>query len=203
MVFIRKHLPDKFYQEGDQRVSLRDRIFREITANLLVHREFTNAYPAKFIIEEDQVTTENWNRPHGNGKIDPEHFSSYPKNPAISRFFKEIGRVEELGSGVRNAFKYMNSYVAGARPIFIEDDVFKTIIPLKTEDGERLGKRLGESEQKIIQLIRKDAQITIVAMAEHIGISTTAIEKNINTLKEKELLVRMGPTRGGYWKITI
>lgn len=33
MAFVRKHLPDRFYQEGEQRISLRDRIFREIVGN--------------------------------------------------------------------------------------------------------------------------------------------------------------------------
>lgn len=39
MAFVAKHLPDKFYLEGDQRVSLRSKIFREVAANMIVHRE--------------------------------------------------------------------------------------------------------------------------------------------------------------------
>ena len=133
MAFIEKHLPDKFYQEGVQRIKLRNRIFREVVSNLLIHREFTNAFPAKLIIEKDRVYTENWNLPHGTGTIDPANFSPYPKNPNIAKFFKEIGRVDELGSGVRNTFKYCGIYTAGTKPEFIEGDVFKTIIPLKAE----------------------------------------------------------------------
>jgi len=41
---------------------------------------------------------------HGFGHINPEHFSPFPKNPKIARFFREIGRADELGSGVRNIF---------------------------------------------------------------------------------------------------
>jgi len=129
MQFVAKHLNDKFYLEKDQRISLRDKIFREVISNILIHREFSNPYPAKFIIEKDRVYTENSNKPHGNGIIDPENFSPYPKNPTIAKFFKEIGWVEELGSGVRNIYKY-NMIYSGTEPIFIEEDVFKTIIPL-------------------------------------------------------------------------
>src|SRR5690606_35990828 len=53
MDFVAKHLPDKFFIEGDQRVSLRTMIFREIVANLIVHREYTNAQPAIFTIFKD------------------------------------------------------------------------------------------------------------------------------------------------------
>ncbi len=72
---------------------------------------------------------ENSNKPHGNGIIDPNNFSPFPKNPTIAKFFKEIGWVEELGSGVRNIYKY-NKIYSGAEPTFIEGDVFKTVIPL-------------------------------------------------------------------------
>lgn len=129
MQFIAKHLNDKFYLEGDQRVSLRDKIFREAISNLLIHREFSNPFPAKLVVEKDRVFIENGNKPHGNGMIDPEDFSPYPKNPKIAKFFKEIGWVDELGSGVRNIYKY-NKIYSGADPEFIEGDVFKTIIPL-------------------------------------------------------------------------
>jgi ATP-dependent DNA helicase RecG len=138
MQFVSKHLNDKFYLEGTQRISIRDKIFREAITNLLIHREFSNPLPAKMIIEKDRVYIENGNKPHGNGIIDPEDFSPYPKNPKIAKFFKEIGWVDELGSGVRNMFKY-NKIYSGADPEFIEGDVFKTIIPLVEQTSEQVG----------------------------------------------------------------
>ena len=138
MQFVSKHLNDKFYLAGDQRVSLRDKIFREAISNLLIHREFSNPFPAKMVIEKDRVYIENGNKPHGNGTIDPEDFSPYPKNPKIAKLFKEIGWVDELGSGVRNIYKY-NKIYSGADPEFIEGDVFKTIIPLTTKLGAHAG----------------------------------------------------------------
>jgi len=33
MNFVEKHLSDKFYLQGTQRISLRDKIFREVIAN--------------------------------------------------------------------------------------------------------------------------------------------------------------------------
>jgi ATP-dependent DNA helicase RecG len=110
MAFVAKHLPDKFFLEKDQRISLRDHIFREVAANMLIHREFLNPYPAKLIIETHRLFAENSNKPHGHGLIDPANFSPFPKNPVIARFFKEIGRADELGSGVRNLFKYCRHY---------------------------------------------------------------------------------------------
>ena len=130
MEFIEKHLNDTFYLEGTQRISIRNKIFREVCANLLIHREFSSAYPAKLIIEADKVRTENANKPHGFGLIDADNFSPYPKNPAISKFFREIGLADELGSGIRNINKYLKVY-SGGKPEFYEDDIFKLTVPVK------------------------------------------------------------------------
>ena len=130
MAFVAKHLPDPFYLEKDQRISLRDKLFREVVANILIHREYLNGFPAKFIIGNHQVTSENATRPHGHGIIDPADFTPYPKNPVIARLFKEIGRADELGSGVRKLYKYTKAYSGGADPKLLEGDIFKIIIPL-------------------------------------------------------------------------
>jgi len=127
MAFVAKHLPDPFYLEGDTRISIRDAIFREVASNILIHREYMNAFPAKLIIERGQVRTENSNKPHGFGPINPLSFSPFPKNPVIAHFFREIGRADELGSGVRNLMKYGKAY-GGADPELIEGDVFRIVV---------------------------------------------------------------------------
>ena len=52
------------------------------------------------VIGKESIYTENGNKSHGHGIIDPNNFSPFPKNPTIAKFFKEMGLVEELGSGV-------------------------------------------------------------------------------------------------------
>ncbi|SIS62865.1 ATP-binding protein [Salimicrobium flavidum] len=138
MNLIRKHLNDSFHVENSHRLSLRDAIFREVVSNILVHREFLNPFPAKVVIEKHRVLIENSNKPHGNGTIDPRNFSPFPKNPTLAKFFKEIGRVDELGSGIRNTYKYCRIY-SGEDPVFTEGDIFETIIPIKSPGGEAGG----------------------------------------------------------------
>src|SRR3972149_2766614 len=130
MDFTVKHLPDKFYMEGDQRVSLRAKIFREVVANLIVHREYTSGLAATFIIYKDRVETGNASNPHGEGPISLDNFAPFSKNPLIVKFFTQIGRVDELGSGVLNVNKYLPIYTPGKKPQFIEGSSFKMIIPL-------------------------------------------------------------------------
>ena len=130
--FGEKHLKDPFYLENNVRISLRSYILREVISNLLIHREYTNPFPAKFIIDHEKLYTENSNKPHGFGLIDPAQFSPFPKNPSIARMFKEIGRADELGSGVRNLFKYCKAY-CGHDPQLLEGDIFKFSLNLTAQ----------------------------------------------------------------------
>jgi len=61
LTFTPKNLPDRTYLKGMQRISLRDMIFRDVVANLLVHREFSNAFPAILTIYKGPVVTGNRN----------------------------------------------------------------------------------------------------------------------------------------------
>lgn len=130
MDFVNRHLPDKFYLQGDQRISLRTIIFREIAANLIIHREYTNAAPARFVIYADRVETENPNNPHGEGPIDPTNFVPFPKNPLIAKFFIQLGRAEELGSGILTTTRLTKEYAGKGKAVFIEGVTFKMVMPL-------------------------------------------------------------------------
>lgn len=106
MEFGKKHLNDLFTLDGIQRVSSRDAILREIISNLLMHRDFSSGYTSKLVIERGKMTTENANLAHGHGILNLKTFRPYAKNPPIAKVFREIGLAEELGSGMRNSYKY-------------------------------------------------------------------------------------------------
>jgi len=81
----------------------------------------------KLIIEYGQVRTENSNKPHGFGALNPATFTPFPKNPVIGAFFREIHRADELGSGMRKMMRYGKSY-GDADPEMIEGNVFRIVV---------------------------------------------------------------------------
>ncbi len=109
-------------------------------SDILIHREYTNAFPAKLIIERGRVRTENSNKPNGFGALNPANFTPFPKNPVIGAFFREIHRADELGSGMRKMMRYGKAY-GGADPQMIEGDVFRIVVkvPEFGEKGEGSG----------------------------------------------------------------
>ena len=138
IAFGQKHLNDLFVLDGIVNVSARDRILREIVSNTLAHRDYSSGYPAKMIIDDEKIVVENSNLAHGIGALDLKKFEPFPKNPPISKVFREIGLADELGSGMRNTYKYTRLYSA-TDPIFEEGDVFRTIVPLKRIATEKVG----------------------------------------------------------------
>ena len=110
--FVQRHLPDRFMldEAGIQRIDIRNKIFREIIANLLAHREYRSSFPAKLLVFSDVVVTENWTKPQQTGMVTLANLETHPKNPMIAKIFRELGWVEELGSGRKNIQKYAPLY---------------------------------------------------------------------------------------------
>ena len=162
MNFVNKHLPSPFYLEGTARIDVRNVIFREIAANILVHREYSSHFPARFVIEKDRIFTENGNKPYIHGNINPESSIPYPKNPTIAKFFKEIGLAEELGSGVRNLVKYSQIY-GGSIPSLTDSEIFKLDWKINLFDEETIK----HSDQASDQASDQTAKILAFCLSPH------------------------------------
>jgi ATP-dependent DNA helicase RecG len=208
MDFVAKHLPDPFYLEGTVRVSLRDKIFREVVANLLVHREYLNGRPARFIIYADRVEVDNANHPVGHGPLDPRGFQPFPKNPTLAKFFLQLGRVEELGSGVRNVTRYLQAYRPGGHAEFIEEDVFRTVIPVPVSGaGQRQAvseAALAGARRKLLALkvaagvaerLRTEVEqlaatgpLTTTALARQLGVTDRTVRRDFELLRQAAII---------------
>ncbi len=66
---------------------------------------------------------------------------------------------------------------------------------------EKVGRKLAENQIKILLLVINNSRISKREMSELLNISTTAIDKNIEKLKKHGFLKRIGPAKGGYWKV--
>ena len=212
--FGQKHLNELFVLDGIVNVNARDRILREIISNTLAHRDYSSGFPAKMIIDDEKIIIENSNLAHGMGALNLQKFEPFPKNPSISKVFREIGIADELGSGMRNTYKYTQLY-SGATPIFEEGNIFRTIIPLKKIATQKVGGEnvahgvahdvahgVAHDKEKIIAIIKEkirlNNKITRQAIANEIGVSKKTIERY---MKEINNLKYIGSGNNGYWEL--
>ena len=68
----------------------------------------------------------------------------------------------------------------------------------KTSKG---GEKPTKSREKIVALLAENGKLSAAALAEKIGISAKAIEKHLANLKADSIIERIGPAKGGYWKV--
>ena len=207
IAFGQKHLNDLFVLDGIVNVNARDRILREIVSNTLAHRDYSSGYPAKMIIDDEKITVENSNLAHGFGALDLRKFEPFPKNPTISKVFREIGLADELGSGMRNTYKYTQLY-SGRKPLFEEGDIFRTIIPLNKIATQKVGyqyrevRDFSQDKEGLIEFIklqiRLNNKITRHAIADKAHVSVKTIERIV---KEIGVLKYVGVGRNGHWEI--
>ena len=66
--------------------------------------------------------------------------------------------------------------------------------------GNKLGNKLGNTRTEIMSAMKNDPKVSGSQLAKIVGISTTAIEKNIKFLRENGFIERIGGTRG-YWEV--
>ena len=190
---------------------------RRSVSNMLVHREYTDAAPATLTVYRDRVETQNPAIPHGRGPIRPGHFTPFPKNPTLSKFFMQMGRGEELGSGVLNVNKYLPFYTKRGKARFIEGDPFVTVIPLPTETtgtpvvtDEKTGvkprvktrvKTGVKTSVGILDLARSNPSVSREEMAKALELTLKGIDWQVARLKKAGHLRRVGPDKGGHWEV--
>lgn len=140
--------------------------------------------------------------------IDPKNFAPFAKNPCISKFFIQLGRVDELGSGVINVNRIIKEYTHGGKARFIEGNTFKIIIPITNEGlseglSEGLNEGLNEGLKSVLLLIESNPGIQANAISVLLGNRPLkTIERQIKTLVEKGMIERIGSKKtGGYHTI--
>ena len=130
------------------------------------------------------------------------------RNRRIGEFLKELNLTEGRGTGLPTILRVLSKNGSSA-PKFDtnepERSFFITELLIHSEFHgnlvEGLVEGLVDSQKKIVGLIIENRDISKKEMSKNIGISTTAIDKNIAVLKKKNIIRRIGGAKGGHWAI--
>jgi|GEM_PF-1428927 ATP-dependent DNA helicase RecG len=126
-----------------------------------------------------------------------------PYNPDIAATFFKAGLIEAWGRGTIKMLNECKQAKLPA-PVFTYETSGLTVgfknSKLKPS-GQTIQESSVKSSVKIVDAMSKNKEITIPELAELIGVTTRAIEKQIEKLKKTKKIRRVGADKGGYWEI--
>lgn len=74
---------------------------------------------------------------------------------------------------------------------------------LKSIGDEECREKPIKSREKIVVLLAENGKLSATALAGKIGISAKAVEKQFANLKAAGIIERIGPAKGGYWRVLV
>lgn len=211
--YLVEHVPVRFEIKGLYRKEypqFSQDAYREAIVNAVIHRDYFESGEVAIEKLQDFIYINN------PGGVVPglpkKDFGkmSFPRNRLLADLLSRTYLMERVGTGIRRiqqACKENNNLVELRDEVsyffvtFDATEQHETFWEHREKVGRKLGERLGENEEKILGIINKNKFVTISELSKSINISTTAVEKNIVKLKEKGLLKRVGPAKGGHWEI--
>lgn len=180
---------------------------REAVINAIVHSDFSREIPPVFEIFNDKmVFTSYGGLIQGQSKEDFFSCSSMPRNRELMRVFKDVGLVEQLGSGMSRILKEYDKSIFHISEHFIKVE-FPFSLPKETiiiANGDDNGNETGNDNLeiwKVMEILSENPSITAKQMAKQMNISPRKVSRLIKELKENGKIVRIGSDRKGYWKI--
>ncbi len=216
MDYMKKHVavPFMMSEDGVSRTENVPQVIavREALVNLLVHRDYFDNGQAAIRIYDDRIIFRN----PGAAPFSIEEImggcESVPRNPDIARVFRLPGWAEIAGSGMMKIFD--NWQAAGYVPPVVRNndpthwftvELHEKV--LGTEDSTRKTTQKStykttQKQQEIIDYLKGHPTAGRKEIAVAIGgITEDGVKKNLQVLKERGLLQRIGPAKGGHWEV--
>ncbi len=214
-LMITKYLKAGISYRGIKRVErlpIPEAALREAVLNAIVHKDYASGIPIQISIYDDKLMIWNPGELPLNWTVDRllRKHASKPFNPDVANAFFRAGKIEAWGRGIERIFEACKTAGTPKPQLRYEPSGLWVAFPFPKEStklhdqtglGEKLGEKLGETRDTIIKAMRNDPKITTKKLAGILGISTTAVDKNIQYLKTHGYLKRVGPAKGGHWEV--
>jgi predicted HTH transcriptional regulator len=170
---------------------------REAFINAVVHNDYSREVPPLVEIYSDRLTITSYGG-LVDGLSNEDFFDciSMPRNRELMRVFKDVGMVEQLGSGMSRILNVYNESIFTFTPNFMivtfrfaEDYDVPVNVPVKnTANG-------------ILEILAGDSAITYEEIANKLSLTRKTIQRHIQDLKNSGLIRRIGSDKTGHWEV--
>jgi len=142
------------------------------------------------------------------------------RNRRIGEFLKELNLTEGKGTGIPTMIRVLNQNGSELpkfdtnepeRSSFITELTIHSEFITDNSGGTISGtiggtmsikEELSKRQQEILSIINKDSKTSVRKISKLLNINVSAVQKHLNTMKNKGVIKRIGSTRG-HWKVII
>jgi ATP-dependent DNA helicase RecG len=183
---------------------------REAIINSYCHRLYTASQNNEITIYSNRVEIYNPGTfPEG---LTPQDFidgkeRSKKRNPLLAQLMYYSKDIESFGTGLKRITETCKTagvkvefelLKLGFAVVFYRpDEHFETYAD--TPVGINVG--VNETQQKILKFLKNNPRLTAEQLGEMLGITKRRAESNLKTLKDKNLIKRVGAAKNGHWEI--
>jgi ATP-dependent DNA helicase RecG len=138
-----------------------------------------------------------------------EH-ESKPWNPMIARTFYRRGIIETWGRGTLKIARLMRERGLEPPNVAVREGAvvvtFAVPPPVTGEatgktTGKTTGRTTGKAHEAVLTLLAAEPSLSIPEVATRIGKGPRATERIVRALREAGRLERVGPAKGGHWRV--
>ena len=119
---------------------------------------------------------------------------------------KDKGIIRRVGSAKGGYWEIRQ----GNEPINPSDGetVVETVVETVEKTGKTVGKTVGKTgktvektAEKLVGIIKVNSKVTIKELSSLLNITRRGVEEQIKSLKDKGIIRRVGPAKGGHWEL--
>ena len=180
---------------------------REIIVNAIVHNDWaSNVSPVFEIFSDRFVITSSGRLPKGLTKKEFFSCTSRPRSREIMRIFKDVGLVEELGSGMnrilsvydKSVFEFSDNYIKITLKFDIDNEI---------ENADKLPKSADKLQKsadkinKIINYLQENKSVTTNDISKIIGVEIRRTRVILNEMAKNNIIVKEGANKNRKYRL--
>ena len=212
--FVRSQIKERTRLGGDGRFvttpEYPEFAWKESIVNAVAHRDYSiKGTDIQIKMFDDRITVESPGILPGIVRLSNLRTVHFSRNPKIAEFLHQYDYVKEFGEGVDRMFKEMEK--AGLPAPEYSDNVFMLNVTIRNGAiNEKSGVingaingaiNLSSTERAVLEAIIDTPNITKEKLQIVTSLGKGTIDRAIKTLKEKEIIKRVGSNKNGYWEM--
>lgn len=193
-------------------------VFEELLCNALLHRDYLIDAPIRLFLFEDRVEIISPGMLPGGLTVENiRQGASFICNPLLTSFAtKGLLPYRGIGTGIlRVVHEFPSVELVNDGEALLFRAVVRRPAPVRTKSSRVVagvvekvvekvveeGGVLSSTHRRILKAIAGNPRISAKDLSVKIGISARKVQDHLRQLRERGILVREGPDRGGRWRI--